>query len=132
MILLLLYRGVKSVFFLTRGKDKLSSVWTLRIKKLEGKVHPITGHEGPEDEQRYSSTLSWPRRLGGGGWSAPRPGPFTPGKDPVPIVQEAGWGPGPVWTGAENLAPTGIRHQDHPACSESLYHRAIPVPFENG
>jgi hypothetical protein len=24
-----------------------------------------------------------------GGWSAPRPGRFTPGKDPVPIVQEA-------------------------------------------
>ena len=34
---------------------------------------------------------------------------FTPGKDSVPIVQEAGWAPGPVWTGAENLAPTGIR-----------------------
>jgi len=30
---------------------------------------------------------------------------FIPGKDPVPIVQEAGWAPGPVWTGAENLAP---------------------------
>jgi hypothetical protein len=30
---------------------------------------------------------------------------FTPGKDPVPILQEAGWAPGPVWTGAENLAP---------------------------
>jgi hypothetical protein len=30
---------------------------------------------------------------------------FTPGKDPVPIIQEAGWAPGPVWTGAENLAP---------------------------
>jgi len=34
---------------------------------------------------------------------------FTPGKDPVPNVQEAGWAPGPVWTGAENLAPP---HQD--------------------
>ena len=30
---------------------------------------------------------------------------LTPGKDPVPIVQKAGWAPGPVWTGAENLAP---------------------------
>jgi len=29
---------------------------------------------------------------------------FTPGKDPAPIVQQAGWAPGPVWTGAENLA----------------------------
>jgi len=33
---------------------------------------------------------------------------FTPKKHLVPIVQEAGWAPGPVWTGAENLAPTGI------------------------
>ena len=29
----------------------------------------------------------------------------TPRKDPVPIVQEAGWAPGPVWTSAENLSP---------------------------
>jgi len=33
---------------------------------------------------------------------------FNPGKDPVPIVQEAGWAPGPVWTGAENLASPGF------------------------
>ena len=42
----------------------------------------------------------------------PRP-LFTPGKDPVPTVQEAGWDPGPVCTGAENLAPTGIRSHSH-------------------
>jgi len=31
------------------------------------------------------------------------PGPhFTPGKDPVPILQEAGWVPGPVWTGGKS------------------------------
>jgi hypothetical protein len=46
---------------------------------------------------------------------------FTPGKDPVPIVQEAGWAPGPVWTGAENLAPTGIQFPDRPARSKLLY-----------
>jgi len=51
----------------------------------------------------------------------PRPGRFTPLKDPVPIVQEAGWAPGPVWTGAENLAPTGIRSSCRPACSDLLY-----------
>jgi hypothetical protein len=32
---------------------------------------------------------------------------FTLGKDPVPILQEAGWAPGTVWT-AENLAPPGF------------------------
>jgi len=34
------------------------------------------------------------------------PRPLYPREtDPVPIVQEAGWVPGPVWTGAESLAP---------------------------
>jgi hypothetical protein len=28
---------------------------------------------------------------------------FTPGKDLVPIVLEAQWAPGLVWTGGENL-----------------------------
>ena len=64
----------------------------------------------------------------GGGWSAPRPGRFTPGKDPVPIVQEAGWAPGPVWTAAENLAPTGIRSPNRPPRSESLYRLSYPNP----
>jgi hypothetical protein len=47
-----------------------------------------------------------PRRYMGVGVLTPRPGRFTPGeRDPVPIVQEAGWAPGPVRTGADNLAP---------------------------
>jgi hypothetical protein len=39
----------------------------------------------------------------------------------VPFVQEAGWAPGPVWTGAVNYGLTGIRSTDLPAGSESLY-----------
>jgi len=42
-------------------------------------------------------------------------------KVPVPIVQEAGWAPGTVWAGAENLAPTGFRSPDRPARRQSLY-----------
>jgi len=49
------------------------------------------------------------------------PRPLYPGKDPVPIVQEVGWAPGPFWTGAETLAPNGIRCPDRPARSVSLY-----------
>jgi len=50
--------------------------------------------------------------LEGGEWSAARPGPhFTPGKDTLPILQEAGWAPGPVWTGAEKERPG--RKADH-------------------
>ena len=78
-------------------------------------VHPRTGHEGPEGEERFSSTLSLTLALQVGRWSTPRPGRFIPGKDPVPDVQEAGWAPGPVWTGAENLAPTAFRSPDRPA-----------------
>jgi hypothetical protein len=68
-----------------------------------------------------------PRR----GWGVsvtPRP-LFTPRKDPVSIVQEAGWAPGPVWTGVENLASTGIRYPDRPARSQSLYSLSYPVHY---
>ena len=43
------------------------------------------------------------------------PAALCPGKDPVPVVQEASLVLGPVWTGAENLAATGIRPPDRPA-----------------
>ena len=96
--------------------------------KGKGKVLPITGHEGPKWEQTYSSTLPSTLALDGGGLSAPRRGRFTLGKDRVPIVQEARWAPEPVWTGAENLAPTGFRSPDRPARSESLYRLSYPGP----
>ena len=48
-----------------------------------------------------TTALEW------GNGSESRPGAlFTPGKNPVPIIQEDRWATGPVWTGAENLAPT--------------------------
>jgi len=49
---------------------------------------------------------------------------------PVPIAQEAGWAPGLVLTGAENLAPAGIRSPDRPARSESLYRLSYPGPLQ--
>jgi hypothetical protein len=66
--------------------------------------------------------------LDGGVWSALRPDRLYPGKDPVPIIQEAGWAPGPVWKGAENFSPTVIRSPDRPARSESLYRLRSPGP----
>jgi hypothetical protein len=48
----------------------------------KGKGHPITGHEGPEGDQMYSSTLPSTSALDGGiGRSTPRPGRFTPWKE---------------------------------------------------
>ena len=59
----------------------------------------------------------------------PRPH-LTPWKDPVPIVQEAWRAPWPVWTGAENLASTGIRSPDRPARGQSLYRLRYPAPSQ--
>ena len=57
--------------------------------------------------------------------STPRPH-FTPGKDTVFILQEAGWAPGPVWTGGKSRS-----HQhsipDRPARSQSLYRLSCPA-----
>jgi hypothetical protein len=77
---------------------------------------PRNRPEGPEG-RRGIALLLLDLSTRRGGWSAPRSGRFTLGKDPVPIVQEAGWARGPGWTGAKNLAPTGIRSPDRPARS---------------
>jgi hypothetical protein len=50
---------------------------------------------------------------GGGGGSAPPSGCYVLLKDAVPIVQEAGWAPRPVWTDTENLASTIILSSAH-------------------
>ena len=69
--------------------------------------------------QLYSSKITALER---GEGSASRLGrSLTPGKDPVPNLQEAGWAPGPVWTGAENLIPNGIRSPDPVVGIEALY-----------
>ena len=100
--------------------------------KGKGKVHPRTDHEGPEGEKRYSCNLFLTSALDGDGWSTPRPGRFTPGKDPVTIVQETEWAPGPVWTGAENIVPpTGIGSPDRPARSKPLYRPSYPGPLRH-
>jgi hypothetical protein len=56
---------------------------------------------------------------------------LTPQKDLVPILHEAEWVPGPVWRGAENLVPTGIRSPDRPTCSQSLYRLRYPAKDSN-
>jgi hypothetical protein len=50
-------------------------------------------------------------------------------RDTVPIVLEAGWTAGPVWTGEENLASTGIRSLDRTSRSETLHRLTYPDAF---
>ena len=64
--------------------------------------------------------------LDGDGLLMPHLGRFTARSDPVLLVHEARWAPGPIWTGAENLASAGIQSPHRPAHSESLYRLSYP------
>jgi hypothetical protein len=69
--------------------------------------HPITGREdllGRVKVQLYSFPWTSEHYMGVGGQHH-APATFTPEKNPVPTVQEAGWATEPVWIRAENLAP---------------------------
>ena len=76
--------------------------------KGKGRVHPTIGHEGPEGEERYSSTLSLTSALDGVGGQSHAPATLPPEKTRYPLYRRPG-GPRLVWTSAENLIPTGIR-----------------------
>jgi hypothetical protein len=120
--------GITTTCCIIAQKRAVFKLWYLDDKSY---VHPGTDQEVPDGEQSYRSTLSSTLTLNGGKWSKPRPGRFTPGKDPVPIVKEAGWHPGLVWTCVGNLYPTGIRSSSHPARNESLHrlHYLNPESF---
>ena len=63
------------------------------------------------------------------GWvvsSTPRPH-FTPGKEPVSILQEARWAPGPVWTGGK-FRPHRDSISDRPARSSVAIPTELPGP----
>ena len=54
---------------------------------------------------------------------------YNPWTDLVPIVQEAGWTQGPVWTGAVYLAPTGFDPRtDQPVGSRYIDYVTRPTP----
>ena len=82
----------------------------------------MAGHEGPEgvDKVSFYSFFSLGTR---NGWvvNATPQSLYPHKRDPVRIVQEAEWAPGPVQTGMANIAPTDIRSPDLRACSVTLY-----------
>jgi hypothetical protein len=48
--------------------------------------------------------------------------------DPVPIIQEAGWAPGSVWTGAETPPPAGFDPRTVQPVTSRYTDCAIPAP----
>jgi len=66
--------------------------------------------------------------LEGGEWSSTHPGrTLLPGKDPVPILQEAGWASGPIWTGGKSR-PHRDSIPDRPARSSVAIPIELPGP----
>jgi hypothetical protein len=57
----------------------------------------------------------------------PRSGHFTHGKDRVPILQEAGWVPGPVTADVGNIAATEIDPRTVQPVASRYTDRAIPT-----
>jgi hypothetical protein len=53
-----------------------------KTKSGKGYVHPRTGNERPEEEQRYNSTLSWTSDLCGSGDQRYGPAALSSGKRP--------------------------------------------------
>jgi hypothetical protein len=92
------HTGKLSFFLVSDLKVKCTLVQALSL------CTGLTAHKG----SRGINLLFLDHGTRRGEGSGSGPGRPLPRKDPVPTVQEAGWAPGPVWTDAENLAPTGI------------------------
>jgi hypothetical protein len=87
----------RTLFSCPFGKNPKTRPWVLQI--LRGQAVLLYAMEAL-GERRYSSYSFLTSALNGGEWSASRPGrALGPRKEPpVPIVQDAGWAPEPVWT----------------------------------
>ena len=128
---------------LTWYSDYAKGWITYKPAQVKGKIHPRTVHEDPEQEQTYSVTLSLTSALDGGGWSTPRPGRFTPGKETrYPLYRRLGRHQGrsewmrkispPPGFNPRNVQPITSRYTDcaipaHPASYIMGTRNAIPT-----
>ena len=81
----------------------------------------------PREGVRYSSILSLISALDRGGRLTPRPGLFAPRKETLyRLCRKAEWASGPVWTGAENFAPTRVRT----ACPLTSRYADYAIPLQ--
>ena len=75
--------------------------------KVKDKIHPSTGHESLGREE-----------VGG---QCHAPPALPPGKRHSTHLHESRWAPGPVWTGADNLAPLGFDHRTFKPVASHMY-----------
>jgi len=82
------------------------------VAQRVGKGIALLFHDRGARREWVASSTPWPH--------------FTPGKEPVPILQEARWVPGPVWKGGKSR-PHRDSIPDRPARSQSLYQLSYPA-----
>ena len=101
---------IPTTFLLALQRDTLKEVkWSRHrpgVAHRVGRGIALLFHDRGTRREWVVSSTPWPH--------------FTPGKVPVPILQEAGWVLGPVWTGGKSR-PHRDSIPDRPACSQSLY-----------
>jgi len=86
----------------------------------KSKVHPITGHEGPEVAYRYSYTLSLTLALDGVGGQRHALAALPPGQSRYPFIG--------AWVGPRAVLDRCEKSPHRPARSESLYRLRYPAP----
>jgi len=102
-------------------KVKSKKQWNITCDQTKGRFLPFLQSTNAHRVSRGIALLFLrPSALDGGGGQPHTPAASTPGKEPVPIIQEAGWTPGPVWTGGKSR-PHRDSIPDLSALSQSLY-----------
>jgi hypothetical protein len=73
-------------FWVFQGQPRCMNLCGCFVVVGKGKGHPRTGNEPQKGSRSIVLAVSLTSVVDGSWWSSPRPGRFTPGKDPVPIV----------------------------------------------
>jgi len=105
----LLVMSLSTVTPLIVQKIKVKVKWSLYrpgVAQTVGRGIALLFHDRGTRRRWVVSSTPWPH--------------FTPGKDPVPILQEVRWATGPVWTGGKSR-PHRDSIPDRPSHSQSLY-----------
>ena len=105
-----------------------SALWMAHHFKVKVKVKLCRYRPGVAQTVGWGITLLFHDRGTRRGWvvSSTSRRHFTPGKNPIPILQETGWASGPVWTGGKSR-PHRDSIPDRSARSQSLYRLNYPA-----
>ena len=100
-----------------------------QCEKSKGKVHPVTGQEGPEGQQRYSTTLSLTSAIDGVSVQRHGPAALLPEKTRHPLHRRLGGPHGRSGRLRKISPPVGFDPQAVQAVVSHYTDCAIPAKF---